>query len=655
MLNLLNTRLGRALRRRLRSVSRASTYQDEIRSIQEELDADFYKEQYGSEIGDTDVVAHYCKWGWRELRDPSPNFSTAHYLETNPDVKAAGVNPFWHFLTSGRKEGRAPTPEQDMGECASPRAAIQGATNDALIGLLPYFDSVLYLSRYPDVAETKIDPLLHYCKYGWLEGRDPTANFSTSYYLEVNPDVKKAGVNPFWHFVVAGKEEGRLAQHPGGYMAKQLLEAVPLETAVQAWARSDAPEKTLAAVEIVAGIQQRIGETTTCLVLSASHDHYQRIIGGVQLCLQREERLAPGYGAVYLNFHPWQPMPRLSHLDEDPDPYMTLVLDGHDLGSCRTSELIAAVAQLSDAFEDMRLVIHQMLGHSPELLVQLLAVTGRQDCWMWLHDFFSICPSFTLQRNGLKYCGAPEVTSNACTLCRFGPERGAHAQRMRAFFEESQVHLLAPSEAAKTPWEARAGLNAASIQIVPHIQLEWTPRENEAPAPRSKIVIGFLGTPAPHKGWYEFQRLANQCDPEKYQFIQFNSNQSPASRVDFTPVRVTASDPDAMIQKVSEAQVDFVLHWANWPETFSLTTYEALAGGAYVLTNTISGNVAATVQRLGRGVVLDDSAAISTFFSDGGCDEMVQTLRAERRDYEVKRRFSDVSFEVLSATIEAAQ
>jgi len=53
-----------------------------------------------------DPLDHYLQTGWREGRDPSPEFSAADYLEVNSDVAVTGVNPFLHWLAAGRTEGR---------------------------------------------------------------------------------------------------------------------------------------------------------------------------------------------------------------------------------------------------------------------------------------------------------------------------------------------------------------------------------------------------------------------------------------------------------------------------------------------------------------------------------------------------------------------
>ena len=44
-----------------------------------------------------DADAHYNAVGWKEGRDPNPEFSTKGYLSANPDVKAAGINPLLHY------------------------------------------------------------------------------------------------------------------------------------------------------------------------------------------------------------------------------------------------------------------------------------------------------------------------------------------------------------------------------------------------------------------------------------------------------------------------------------------------------------------------------------------------------------------------------
>ena len=73
-----------------------------------------------------------------------------------------------------------------------------------------FFDSSYYLHNYPDVAQSGINPALHYYFHGWKEGRDPSQHFSTTFYLLQYPDVCISGLNPLIHYETFGKKESRL-------------------------------------------------------------------------------------------------------------------------------------------------------------------------------------------------------------------------------------------------------------------------------------------------------------------------------------------------------------------------------------------------------------------------------------------------------------
>ncbi len=75
------------------------------------FDATFYLEQNPDvAAAGLDPLEHYDTYGWRESRDPSASFDTSFYLESNPDVAAAGLNPLEHYARYGDSEGRASSP-----------------------------------------------------------------------------------------------------------------------------------------------------------------------------------------------------------------------------------------------------------------------------------------------------------------------------------------------------------------------------------------------------------------------------------------------------------------------------------------------------------------------------------------------------------------
>ncbi len=91
----------------------------------------------------------------------------------------------------------------------SDKAALRKAR--ALLGGSSLFDRVFYLSTYPDIAASGVDPLDHFLKLGWREGRNPSPDFCTSKYLKANRDVAEQGSNPLVHFLEHGQAEGRKA------------------------------------------------------------------------------------------------------------------------------------------------------------------------------------------------------------------------------------------------------------------------------------------------------------------------------------------------------------------------------------------------------------------------------------------------------------
>ena len=157
------------------------------------FDVNYYFATYPDVQLPMDLIRHYCEHGWHEGRNPSKEFDTRYYLETYRDIKDAGINPFWHYAVAGRAEFRHANPERERKQRFEAEvAAIQAS------GL---FDANYYFATYPDI-HPPINPIRHYCEYGWREGRNPSKEFNTRGYLEAHCDIKDSGINPFWHYCV---------------------------------------------------------------------------------------------------------------------------------------------------------------------------------------------------------------------------------------------------------------------------------------------------------------------------------------------------------------------------------------------------------------------------------------------------------------------
>jgi SAM-dependent methyltransferase len=93
-----------------------------------------------------------------------------------------------------------------------------------LLGASGLFDRDWYVSKYPDVAGAKTDPLRHYLRYGGFEGRDPGPNFSSRWYADEYQGPEKAGENPLVHYLKYGREQGHLPQPKRIQVADELYQ-----------------------------------------------------------------------------------------------------------------------------------------------------------------------------------------------------------------------------------------------------------------------------------------------------------------------------------------------------------------------------------------------------------------------------------------------
>jgi len=87
------------------------------------FDAEWYLNTYPDvAAAGVDPAEHYLSSGAEEGRDPGPNFCTNIYLRRFPDVATAGINPLLHYLTHGRKEGRKLPPAVPLSTAEALRA-----------------------------------------------------------------------------------------------------------------------------------------------------------------------------------------------------------------------------------------------------------------------------------------------------------------------------------------------------------------------------------------------------------------------------------------------------------------------------------------------------------------------------------------------------
>jgi len=204
-----------------------SSKQEEIDIIRasEYFDADWYSQRYG-DVGLSGIcpATHYLLFGGMLQRDPGPRFNAREYLARNPDAEKSGENPLLHFLRHGQAcETKAAFRQPDgvphygrafhrIVEAARARTKPQGVSEE-YDTIRAEFDIAYYLMRYPDLARAaNIDPIQHYMRHGASEERDPSPHFSTKRYWTRYPEVAESGLNPFYHWLTIGRDKGYIAE-----------------------------------------------------------------------------------------------------------------------------------------------------------------------------------------------------------------------------------------------------------------------------------------------------------------------------------------------------------------------------------------------------------------------------------------------------------
>ena len=108
--------------------------------------------------------ANFAKLTSEEINSVERCFDKDYYCGVYADIRMAAVNPFGHFLSQGRLEGR------------------HGS---------PIFDPVYYLSENQDVEAVGVDPFVHYIMHGWRERRNPSEAFPHQWLSKVFPEANK--------------------------------------------------------------------------------------------------------------------------------------------------------------------------------------------------------------------------------------------------------------------------------------------------------------------------------------------------------------------------------------------------------------------------------------------------------------------------------
>jgi glycosyltransferase involved in cell wall biosynthesis len=300
----------------------------------------------------------------------------------------------------------------------------------------------------------------------------------------------------------------------------------------------------------------------------------------------------------------------------------------------RPDENPAVEAAFGEVLEAVRpdLVHFQHCAWGGEGLPARAAALGVPSV-MTLHDYWGICPRFTLYVEAGHNCRGPDESGRRCLetcwlaappralrrravylldrltggrLPARGPlaglERGrrysaswiGRPARMRALYRWPR-YLIAPSAHVRSRYLAY-GLGSDRIRHIPHgIQVGWAEGVRRVPAER--VRFGFIGTPLPHKGLHVLLEAFSGLTPGEAELVIYADLERPgneyaaalAARAREVPgVRLAGGFTREELARVFGA-IDVLVVPSIWEEAFGLVVLEARAAGAAVVVSDAGG------------------------------------------------------------------
>ncbi|MGQ3017959.1 hypothetical protein [Phenylobacterium sp.] len=474
-----------------------------------------------------DPLTHFLESGWREARDPTPWFSVADYLELNPDVAASGMHPFAHYLQAGRQEGRS--------------ARLELGFRYRIIAALQPLEARIEASEHHDEWVEPGDgealtALLSQSRSGLADlhltfSHDDYSTNLGGVQLCLQREAAAAAATGRDHLHVFPLNPRPALRRPG--------HAEPVGLVWNGVSAGAFSVSTLAE-----GLEASLAEIAPGRRSLAVHSLLGHSVSDV-LAITRAAGLNEGWFWV----HDFASACASYHL---------LRNDVADCGAPPISSAACGVCIYRD-HRQFHLDEHDRLFRALDLSVAAPSQAAL-DTW----------------RRG---AGHPAKQTVVAPLARMVPR--------------------AAGEAHVSAGEARP------------------------------FRLAFPGLPSPLKGWPVFRDLVlKYAEDPRYEFLHLARDPAAGLPLTFHSVTVTEDQPHAMQDALEALEVDAVMVWSLCRETFSFTTHEAAAAGAAILTGPDSGNVAAFVGATGLGEVIADEASLFDLFETGEIARLARARRA---------------------------
>lgn len=245
---------------------------------------------------------------------------------------------------------------------------------------------------------------------------------------------------------------------------------------------------------------------------------------------------------------------------------------------------------------------------------------------MTLHDYYSVCPTINKLYKNEKYCEnssetlCSECCQNECTSCSRGLATiKAWRHEWHNFLEKFDL-LIAPSEAAKQ--EILMHYDDLNICVVEHgidypkVESNLTIDSNET------LDIAFVGAIGIHKGSNILLDLIKYIKGKNIRIHLFGTVDQIITKNNKNFINHGKYKREELPNLLKENNIKVICLLSPWPETFSYTLSESIAGGVPVLAFDF-GAIAERIKKYGLGWVLPSNATTK---------DIVDTLKHIQKD-----------------------
>lgn len=353
-------------------------------------------------------------------------------------------------------------------------------------------------------------------------------------------------------------------------------------------------------------------------VICMAHADPRLAAAGIERYIADEAGLLREQDVSMLCLFPF-PTRRSNRLSRYLSSYWGLLVDGKLCGFYEVAGVVGIVAELRRMGRmPLEIQIHHLRNFNLELAERFFRSVPVA-VKLFLHDFYTVCPQYNLMKNDAEYCGAEIPSPGKCADCASWTP--LHHERIRAVLEPmgGRLTVVAPSRSTERIWKASFPDFQDHLAVVPHLKTEGE-RANPYAQKREDepVRLAYVGAPVPHKGWTVFVKLAEELSRAdlNYEFYHFGLPEARHERIRNVPVSFSDEGAGAMTAAIRRANIDVVLLWALWPETYSYTMQESLLANAMLITNPASGNIADVVGGQAHGRIFRDYAALREYALD---------------------------------------